>query len=83
MSLPVLSVAEIRGIEAEADAQGYSYASMMDDAGRAVAEYAAHLLSGVTTPRISLLIGRGNNGGDGLVAARELPDRGGGSGVEK
>ena len=74
MSLPVLSVAEIRGIEAEADAQGYSYASMMDDAGRAVAEYAAHLLSGVTTPRISLLIGRGNNGGDGLVAARELPN---------
>lgn len=74
MGLPVFSVADIRGIEAEADARGYAYASMMEDAGRQVASHAAVLLKTVPDARITILIGRGNNGGDGLVAARVLTE---------
>lgn len=74
MSIPVFSVDTIRAIEAEADAQGYAYATMMEDAGRVVAEYAVTLLAGVAGPRVTVLVGKGNNGGDGLVAARLLPE---------
>lgn len=72
MSIPVFSVAQIREIEAQADALGYSYETMMQDAGRAVAERAAMLLEGIDGPRVTVLCGKGNNGGDGLVAAAEL-----------
>lgn len=72
MSIPIFPIAQIRDIEAQADALGYSYATMMQDAGRAVAARAAILLEGVDGPRVTVLCGKGNNGGDGLVAAAEL-----------
>ena len=72
MSIPVFSVAQIREIEAQADALGYSYETMMQDAGRAIAERAAIMLEGIEGPRVTMLAGKGNNGGDGLVAAAEL-----------
>lgn len=72
MSIPVYSVAQVREIEAQADALGYSYETMMEDAGRAIAERAATMLEGLEGPRVTVLIGKGNNGGDGLVAASEL-----------
>ena len=70
--IPIFSVAQIREIEAQADALGYSYETMMQDAGRAIAERAAMMLEGVEGPRVTVLVGKGNNGGDGLVAAAEL-----------
>ena len=60
------------GVEAQADALGYSYEAMMQDAGRALAERAVMLLQGIEAPRVTVLCGKGNNGGDGLVAAAEL-----------
>jgi len=50
---------------------------LMENAGRAVANVARRLLGGDTTGRkIGVLVGKGNNGGDGLVAARHLQNWG-------
>lgn len=69
----IVSVERMRRIEVAADAAGVSYADLMENAGRAVAEVAREML-GLHTEgaRIAVLIGHGNNGGDGLVAARIL-----------
>ncbi len=76
--IPIASIEQIRAIEAAADADGYSYESMMDAAGRAVADRANALLDGIDSPRVTILVGAGNNGGDGLVAglymAQDNPD---------
>jgi NAD(P)H-hydrate epimerase len=44
---------------------------LMEAAGRRVAEAAARLVDG-TSPRVVIVAGKGNNGGDGLVAARAM-----------
>lgn len=75
--IKVVSVAKIRDIEAAADSAGIGYGEMMEMAGRAVADRALAFLSGLPKPeeaRITVLVGAGNNGGDGLVAARLLAD---------
>src|SRR5690349_5265041 len=41
---------------------------MMDSAGRATADRAHEILKDIKAPRIVVLVGAGNNGGDGLVA---------------
>lgn len=46
---------------------------LMENAGIAVAKVARRMLGGtVAGKRVSFLVGKGNNGGDGLVAARHL-----------
>lgn len=68
----LVNVAEMRAIEAAADTAGFSYAQMMENAGRAVAQRARAHLESSATPRVLVLVGPGNNGGDGLVAGRLL-----------
>lgn len=70
--LNVVNVEQVRAIEAEADAGGYSYADMMDTAGRAAADRALALVAHLDEPRVTILVGSGNNGGDGLVAGLYL-----------
>jgi len=72
--IPVLTVDQIRKAEADADHLGYPYARMMQDAGGMVAHLAVTRANEMfpSAPRFTLLIGGGNNGGDGLVAARKL-----------
>lgn len=70
--LSVLTVEETRQAEIESDQSGHTYEMMMDSAGRAIAERCSILLNSRTQPLISILIGKGNNGGDGLVAAHYL-----------
>lgn len=48
----------------------------MENAGVAVAEEVRKILGAVSEKAILILIGPGNNGGDGLVAARHLQDWG-------
>ena len=82
--MKVLTTEEMRRIEKETDAAGVSYATMMENAGRAVAEACPPFIppnfggerEGVTDKRILVLVGPGNNGGDGLVAGRYLHDTG-------
>ncbi len=70
--IKIVTVEQMRQIEAKADANGISYATMMENAGRATAEQAQGMLVGIDNPKVTLLIGPGNNGGDGLVAAHYL-----------
>ncbi|MCX5675058.1 MAG: NAD(P)H-hydrate epimerase [Planctomycetota bacterium] len=45
---------------------------LMENAGRQIAEAARAMVRGAAGPRVLILAGRGNNGGDGYVAARHL-----------
>lgn len=49
---------------------------LMDRAGRAIAREAAELMGGVYGRRVTVVCGKGNNGGDGCVAAGWLSRRG-------
>jgi NAD(P)H-hydrate epimerase len=76
--MDILSVEEMREVERIADAHGLSYAQMMHNAGNAAAGVIAQRLTGRGQPnaRIVVLVGPGNNGGDGLVCAAALADAG-------
>jgi NAD(P)H-hydrate epimerase len=50
--------------------------TLMKNAGRGVVEFLADRFPALERQRIVILCGRGNNGGDGLVVARMLRDRG-------
>jgi len=74
--LKVFTVAEMVAAEKAADASGTtSYPQMMETAGKAVAEaiIARYPLEGA---HVLVLVGPGNNGGDGLVAGRYLAEAG-------
>jgi NAD(P)H-hydrate epimerase len=71
----ILSVSEMRALESTADMAGHSYAQMMEQAGKSLA-IAVVQHAPVKGRRILVLVGPGNNGGDGLVAARLLHDSG-------
>ena len=66
---------EMSVVEANALALGVSLTELMAGAGRAVAEEAALRLP-PPPARVALVVGPGNNGGDGLAAALELKHRG-------
>ncbi len=78
--MKLVTVDQMRRIEAASDAQGHTYAAMMERAGAAVARVIQSRLE-VRDQRILVLVGPGNNGGDGLVAARHLHDAGAEVGV--
>jgi len=73
--MKIVTVDQMRRIEAASDVQGHSYAAMMERAGGAVAHVVQNRLD-VHSQRVLILVGPGNNGGDGLVAARHLHDAG-------
>ncbi len=70
--MKIVSVEEMRRIEQATDAGGHSYAAMMEQAGRNVATIAVALQLVTPQENVLILVGPGNNGGDGLVAARAL-----------
>lgn len=49
---------------------------LMENAGQAVAGKALRLLSRIREPNVVIIIGKGNNGGDSLAAARHLHQAG-------
>ncbi|HXF37613.1 MAG TPA: NAD(P)H-hydrate epimerase, partial [Actinomycetota bacterium] len=69
---PVLSPAGAAALDRESAARGISTLELMERAGRAVARAAVGLLGGTSGRRALTVCGKGNNGGDGLVAARYL-----------
>ncbi|MEW5987971.1 MAG: NAD(P)H-hydrate epimerase, partial [Chloroflexota bacterium] len=73
--MKVFTVAQMVAAERAADASGLSYDQMMETAGRAVAEaiQTRHPMAG---KRVLVLVGPGNNGGDGLVAGLYLAEAG-------
>ena len=71
--MKLVTVAEMQEAERQA---GVPVSQLMENAGLAVAQEARALLGEVATRRIVVLVGPGNNGGDGLVAARHLKEWG-------
>jgi NAD(P)H-hydrate epimerase len=67
----------MRALEDAAFAAGATQAGLMENAGRAVAGTIRGHLGDARARRVLVLVGPGNNGGDGLVAARHLHDFGG------
>ncbi len=68
--MKIVSIDKMRQIEAAADAAGVTYDIMMQNAGRATTDRALAIIDGVDNAQVAVLIGPGNNGGDGLVAGR-------------
>lgn len=77
---PVLSRAAVRQLDRRAiEEYGIPSALLMENAGRACADEADEmgaLLPGAEDEPVLVLCGPGNNGGDGLVVARTLENRG-------
>ena len=63
-------------IETAANAAGHTYAQMMEQAGKSVADALLAKIPELSGKHILVLAGAGNNGGDGLVAARLLAEAG-------
>ena len=74
--MKLLTAAEMRALEERAEAAGVSTETLMENAGLAVAQEIWMQLGSLEDRRIAVLVGPGNNGGDGLVAARHLHDWG-------
>jgi len=63
---------QMRAIDQRTIAAGTSGTELMERAGRAVAHHAAKFLRQRNAKNILLFAGKGNNGGDAIVAARHL-----------
>jgi hydroxyethylthiazole kinase-like uncharacterized protein yjeF len=74
VSLALLSVAEMSAADEAAIASGIAGFTLMERAGRAVADAVSR--RGRPGERVLVLCGPGKNGGDGFVAARLLAARG-------
>jgi NAD(P)H-hydrate epimerase len=69
---PILTPDEAGALDRATQEAGTPAPALMERAGRAVARAAVDLLGGVYGRRAVVVCGKGNNGGDGLVAARHL-----------
>ena len=69
---PVLSPAQAAELDRATQVRGVPAVTLMERAGRAVARACVDLMGGVYGRRAVVVCGKGNNGGDGLVAARHL-----------
>jgi len=73
MKMKVVTAEEMRKIEEQAVKKGLSISNLMERAGKAVAEEAQKMLALKDKGRpVVIVTGKGNNGGDGFVAARNL-----------
>ena len=75
--MKVVTVEEMRRLDAACIREaGISTDVLMENAGLGVAQKVRQLLGDVSRVPILVLVGPGNNGGDGLVVARHLQDWG-------
>jgi hydroxyethylthiazole kinase-like uncharacterized protein yjeF len=73
--MKIVTAAEMRAIDrASSERYGVPLLTLMENAGTAVADF---VLSNYPGPRrVGVVCGKGNNGGDGFVAARKLQETG-------
>jgi ADP-dependent NAD(P)H-hydrate dehydratase / NAD(P)H-hydrate epimerase len=74
--MKLVTTSQMRAIEKEADSKGMSYAQMMQNAGRGLAEIVHALGRENGWEEITGFVGSGNNGGDTLVALMWLAGAG-------
>jgi NAD(P)H-hydrate epimerase len=70
--MKIVNAAQMAALEQASERQGVSTDTLMENAGLAVARVARECLGSVAGSRVLVLVGPGNNGADGLVAARHL-----------
>ena len=75
--MKIVTTQQMRELDRKAiEELGIPGLTLMENAGRAVADAAVRLTDHCAQRPIVIVCGRGNNGGDGLVAARQLAQRG-------
>jgi NAD(P)H-hydrate epimerase len=74
--MKLVTADQMRAIETASEAAGVSTAALMEAAGAAAALEAWTTAGGDSAHPVLVLAGPGNNGGDGLVAARHLRELG-------
>ncbi len=74
--MKIVTIEQMRQIEQASAGIGLSSPVLMENAGKAVAEAVRRILGKISQQPVLFLIGPGNNGGDGIVAARHLSDWG-------
>jgi hydroxyethylthiazole kinase-like uncharacterized protein yjeF len=75
----IVTADQMRRIDAECGNIGLPASVLMENAGKGVAGEVRRILGGAEGRKVIVLAGPGNNGGDGLVAARYLNDWGAGA----
>jgi hydroxyethylthiazole kinase-like uncharacterized protein yjeF len=71
----ILTAAQMREADRRTIEAGIPELVMMENAGHRVVEYIERRFAPIASQRIVVLCGKGNNGGDGLVIARQLHTR--------
>ena len=70
--MKVLSAAQMREVDRRTIEMGIPGVVLMENAGHRVVELLAEKFAPLAAQRIVVLCGKGNNGGDGMVVARQL-----------
>jgi ADP-dependent NAD(P)H-hydrate dehydratase / NAD(P)H-hydrate epimerase len=74
--MKILNISQMQKAERDCAAFGITLDNLMENAGKAFAQEVNYILKDVRNKNILVLVGPGNNGGDGLVAARYFHDWG-------
>ena len=73
--MKVLTASQMREVDRRTSELGVPGLVLMENAGQRVVEVLAHAYAPLREQRIIVMCGKGNNGGDGLVVARQLYTR--------
>jgi len=73
--MKVLTAAEMREVDRLTIERGIPGLILMENAGARVVEFLASRFAPLSSQRIAVICGKGNNGGDGLVVARQIYTR--------
>src|SRR5438034_796124 len=73
--MKVLTAAEMREVDRLTIESGIPGLILMENAGQRVVEFMAARFAPLSSHRIAVICGKGNNGGDGMVIARQLYTR--------
>ena len=76
-AVPVLTPADMRAVEQKAFGLGVPSLLLMEQAAHHVTDVLCEMLDGGKSKRVLFVCGSGNNGGDGLAAARLFALKGG------
>jgi ADP-dependent NAD(P)H-hydrate dehydratase / NAD(P)H-hydrate epimerase len=70
--MKVLTAAQMREVDRRTSELGIPGLVLMENAGHRVVEFLVETFAPLADHRIAILCGKGNNGGDGMVVARQL-----------
>ena len=73
--MKVLTAAQMREVDRRTEELGIPGIVLMENAGHRVVEFLAETFAPLASHRVAILCGKGNNGGDGMVVARQLYTR--------